>query len=448
MSARLVQAWSRTLRRCGDARAIVEAATGASATFRELDVRAGAWLVQHAPDATLVRGRAVVFAAPNGIDWLAMFVAFARAGAVIVPLDAAEPPAQQRRSAEALRAGFWWDGGKLVALNNARRFRDPAICVIKLTSGTTGAPRPLVFTDAQMLADGRQVSGSMGVHAGDLNYAVIPFGHAYGLGSLVVPLIARGIPLVSATAPLPQAIAHDFTRWRPTVWPGVPAVFRALAAADVPANAFDSLRLAISAGAPLPPDVAREFFARYRRKVQGFYGSSETGGIAFDRSGAATLAGGVGRPLRGVRVTLLRNGQLRVCSAAVFTHGNRRRAGAHGCWVPPDLAKLDARGQITLLGRRGSMVKIGGRRLNLGEVTARLRALAGVKEAWVGVDGGHEPVLGAAVVSARPAGELRAALLADTAPWKVPKRWAVLPEFPLTARGKVDTRALQAAVFR
>ncbi len=443
MSHALLQAWTKTLRRHGRRRAVVEAANGESCTFDELEARAQAWLTRHASAPRRLAGCAVVFAAPNGIGWLEIFLALMHAGAVAVPLDAAEPATTQRRMAEALRAGFWWDGAQLVPLPRARRFRDANICFIKLTSGTTGAPRPLVFTAVQLLADERQVCGTMGLRASDLNYASIPLGHSYGLGNLTLPLVVRGVPLVVGAAPLPHAIAVDFAHWRPTVFPSVPAVWRALAAADVAAEALQSLRRAISAGAPLPPEVARDFAARFGRRVHGFYGSSETGGIAYDRSGDATLAGSVGTALRGVRLTLARGERLRVRSAAVFTQGNRRP----GEWTPPDRVTRDARGRLVLLGRRGSTVKIAGRRVNLVEIATRLRQLGGVRDAWVTASGGPEPMLAAAVASERDAAELRAALQVDTPPWKIPKRWRVMPEFPLTARGKTDTAALHAQLL-
>ncbi len=439
----LVSAWERILRRRGGDRALVHASDGTSRTFRELEAGAAALGF----DPRLLAGRAVVFAVPNGSRWLELFLALQRAGAVAVPLDPAEPVAAQQRIAEALRAGFRWDGQNLIALAGARRFRDPATCLIKLTSGTTGAPRPLVFTAAQMLADARQVTTTMGIRASDLNYALIPFGHSYGLGNLSLPLIAHGVPLVCGAAPLPQAIAEDFVRWRPTVFPSVPAVFRALAAAEMARETLASLRLAISAGAPLPSETARAFAEKFGRRLHAFYGSSETGGIAYDRTGVATLAGGVGTAMRDVRIQMRRGQRLRVCSAAVFTQGNAARSQGRGCWSPPDLATLDARGRITLIGRRGMMVKIGGRRVNLGEVAARLRRIAGVRDAWVAVSAESDPVLGAAVVTVRSPAEIRAELLHDTVAWKIPKRWAVLGELPLTARGKTDTRALHARVF-
>jgi long-chain acyl-CoA synthetase len=444
MSHALIAAWEKTLQRCSDQRAIVQAQDGQAVTFRELDTRATAWLATHAPQPGALAGHAVVFATPNGIGWLEIFLGLMRAGALAVPLDAAEPPAAQRVLAGSLRASHWWNGAHLVPHTNPKRWRDPSLCLIKLTSGTTGRPRPLVFTAAQLLADARQVTSTMGIGPGDLNYAMIPLGHSYGLGNLTIPLIAQGVPLVCGSAPLPHAIAADFARWRPTVFPGVPAVWRALAASGV---AMSSLRLAISAGAPLPVDVARTFAARFDQRLHNFYGSSETGGIAFDATGAATLRGGIGRALRGVKLTALPRHQLRVSSAAVLTHGQRRRIGSHGAWIMPDLVAMDVRGRLTLLGRRGANVKIGGRRVNLSEVAARLRRLPGVRDAWVGVSAGAEPVLGAVVATGRSAAELRAALFADTAAWKIPKRMIVIAALPVTARGKIDARALQAMSF-
>jgi long-chain acyl-CoA synthetase len=453
MSHALLQAWAKTVRRRAGDRAVVQAADGLAVTFGELEVRATAWRAAHAPGAW--QGRAVVFAAANGVGWLEIFLGLLKAGAVVVPLDAAEPLVAQQRLARSIRAGAWWDGTKLHALAGAKRYRDPATCLIKLTSGTTGRPRTLVFTAGQLLADGRQVTGTMGIRTRDLNYALIPLGHSYGLGNLTVPLLAQGVSLVCGTAPLPHAIAADFARWQPTVFPGVPAMWRALATADM---RLDSLRLGISAGAPLPPEVARDFAARFGRKLHGFYGSSETGGIAYDPTGRATLDGGVGRAMRGVKLAALKGLRLRVSSAAVLTHGNpwspsappkagkRRRAGQWGAWLMPDRVARDDRGNLRLLGRRGATVKIAGRRVNLAEVSDRLRRLPGVREAWVGVSAGNDPVLGAVVAAGRTAVELRGELLADTAAWKIPKKLVVVAALPLTARGKTDTRALQAMV--
>jgi long-chain acyl-CoA synthetase len=447
MSRELLSAWNVTCRRHGNRQAVFQAQDQKACTFHELDLRAAAWLAEHSPPAPeKLAGRAVVFSVPNGIDWFVIFLGLLKAGAVIVPVDSSEPLNAQERLAVALRAGFLWDGTRLVPLPKPKSYRGP-ICLLKLTSGTKGAPRPLAFTALQLLADARQVMATMGIGPLDLNYALIPLGHSYGLGNLTVPLIAGGVRLVCGDAPLPHAIAEDFRRWRPTVFPGVPAVWRAIAEAAVERGSMRSLRLAISAGAPLPAEVAQAILARLGIRLHNFYGSSETGGIAFDRSGKSTLAGGVGRPMRAVRVTRLSGQRIRVCSAAVFTQLNRQMRGRIGCWTPTDRVLIDKRGELRLSGRRGSTVKIAGRRVNLSEIESVLRGLEGVRDAWVKVGAGAEAVLGAVLATDRPISELRAELRPIVAAWKIPKRFIGLPSLPLTARGKVDTRGLSALLF-
>jgi len=220
-------------------------------------------------------------------------------------------------------------------------------------------------------------------------------------------------------------------------------MWRALAASNV---ALPGLRLAISAGAPLAAEVARDFAARFGVRLHSFYGSSETGGITYDRNGTGALGGHVGRVMRGVKLHVLLGSLLRVSSAAVVTHGNVRRAGRHGAWTMPDRTTLDARGNLTLLGRRGATVKLAGRRVSLVEIAERLRGLRGVRDAWVGIAPGREPVLAAVVATARTPADLRAELLADTASWKIPRRLVAVAALPLNARGKTDTLALLAMV--
>ena len=152
-----------------------------------------------------------------------------------------------------------------------------------------------------MEADGRQICTSMGIGPDDANLAAIPLGYSYGLGSLVIPLITQGTRVVCISSALPHAIAADASRFGPTVFPAVPPLLRALVESDVPRRPFASVRVVISAGSPLAPDVARSFADKFGVRVHGFYGSSETGGIAFDATGEATLEGrSVGTPLGGV----------------------------------------------------------------------------------------------------------------------------------------------------
>lgn len=449
MNRTLPQAWRDTVRRHSSNVALIEAATGNQFTFQQIEDRANAWAQEHGPSLARSTGGCVLFSESNGIRWFDLTLGLLKLGAIPVPLDSAEPVESQKRLAAALRATARWDGNQLapVELNNRRprRYRELEDCLIKLTSGSTGAPRPLLFSHAQVIADATQVMSTMGITRKDLNYALIPFGHSYGLGNLSLPLIIAGVPVVCGASPLPHAIAADFATWSPTVFPSVPAILRALASTE--GITLRSLRLTISAGAPLPVETALAFRERFGQCIHSFYGSSETGGISYDRDGLATLEGSVGTAMQGVRLSLIGRDRLKVSSPAVITAGNRRRQGDHGAWVMADRVKIGADQRVRLIGRRGTMVKIAGRRVELTEVAAALRRVPGVEDAWVGVGGEPEPVLAAAVASRRSIPELRQALSSALPSWKVPKKWLVLTTLPQTERGKTDTRALVAAIF-
>jgi acyl-coenzyme A synthetase/AMP-(fatty) acid ligase len=111
---------------------------------------------------------------------------------------------------------------------------------------------------------------------------------------------------------------------------------------------------------------------------------------------------------------------------------------------PADRGELNEAGELVLLGRAGRIVKIAGRRLDLGEVEAILRSIAGVRDACAVAHPDRPDAIAAIVAGEISATTLREALKARTAAWKIPGRLVVVPEFPVTARGKIDTRNLRA----
>jgi acyl-coenzyme A synthetase/AMP-(fatty) acid ligase len=275
----------------------------------------------------------------------------------------------------------------------------------------------------------------MGIRSDDLNLGIIPFGHSYGLGNLIVPLLVQGTAIVTAASPLPNALATDCARWKPTVFPAVPTLLRALTLSEVEPAKIASLRLITSAGAPLTPEIATAFAQHFGRRIQSFYGSSETGGISFDRTGESSLSGrSVGTPMDGVLLQFRRGGRFQVESAAVMG------AGHHS---PPDRAELNAQGELVLLGRTGRTAKIGGRRIDLGEVEKLLRSVPGVREAYAMIHPSRADALAAAAAGDMESNALRRELRSRTALWKIPERLLVLPELPRNSRGKVDRRKLE-----
>lgn len=434
----LLAAWDSTVAADPCAVALIEGATHRVHSRANLDALATDFVARFPAAAS---HRRIAFALPNGPAWFATFIGLLRAGAVPVPLDPAEPVAQQHSLATTARAAFLLLNGELIPLPYASPYRaSTKACLVKLTSGSTGTPRALPFSHAQMLADGRQVCASMDIRPSDSNLAVIPLGHSYGLGNLVVPLLVQGTAIVCADIPLPNALALLAARHRPTVFPAVPALLNALAESDLPSDAFSSLRTVISAGAPLTPSTAVSFRNKFGLVPHGFYGSSETGGIAYDRAGDDTLTGrSVGMSLGGVSIIQLPRARIRVTSPAVF-----RRFG-HS---PADRARLEPDGRIVLLGRAGRLHKIAGRRLNLGELESSLRCLPGIADAFVGPHPEDPEQLAAVLVTTLAPLPLRALLRAHLASWKIPRRLVPVATFPLTARGKPDNRALRTLLQR
>ncbi len=439
MTPLLLQAWKKTLAAAPRAPALIEAASGRVWTRRELDRASDAWLARHPLDFA---GRVVLFSETNGPQWLVLLLALVKARAVVAPLDPGEPPARQHATALSLRASYRWTGQVLETLPRGRSFSDRRR-IIKLTSGSAGKPRALAFTDAQMLADGRNVCSGMRISSSDFNYALIPFGHSYGWGNLVIPLLAQGTAIVCGSAALPHVIAAEIARFRPTVFPAVPALLRSLIDADIAPASLTSLRTVISAGAPLDPAVARAFHVRFDRPIHNFYGSTETGGIAYDRTGTASLDGrAVGTPLPGVTVSLARGRRVRVHSLAVYTLGNRH-PGTH---VAADFGEFNAAGELVLRGRTGRTIKVAGRRLNLSEIEHALRSLPGVRDAYALPHPERQEAVAAVVACDAQPPAWRDALRDRLASWKVPRKLIALPAFPLTPRGKTDTRKLRDLV--
>jgi acyl-coenzyme A synthetase/AMP-(fatty) acid ligase len=252
-----------------------------------------------------------------------------------------------------------------------------------------------------------------------------------------MPLILQGTAMVCAADYVPRQLAGWIGRYRVTVFPAVPALLRVLAALPPGGkNELDSLRTVISAGSVLAPAVAQAFFARYGVKVHNFYGSSETGGICYDRTGAASLTGrSVGKPLAGVSVTV-KAGRVTVESRAVAARGGR--------WRLPDFGEWNKRGELALLGRAGRGVNIGGKKVHPVEVEHVVRALPGVTDAAVwSWHGGGRDFLAAGVETAHSRAEIERALAARLPAWKLPKTYVIARELPRTARGKLDLAALK-----
>ena len=432
----LLAAWEETLARKPDSPAIFNTRGEVVQTFRQIEEQAQA---VEAKLNSISPGNINPIQIGNHEDWPSLFVASLRRKLVVVPLD----QSLTERERENAMSMFVTSG-----TDDWPGFR-PSL--LKLTSGTTAAPRAISFRSEQLLADCDQICGTMGISDADLNFGVIPISHSYGFSNLLTPLIARGVPMVMSRDRLPRAVLDDLARTNATVFPGMPVFYQAFSELEnVPE--LPNLRLCISAGAPLPVAVARKFYEKFKQPIHSFYGSSECGGICYDRDGPPFEQGFVGSPMNGVKLERLdpeaSSSRVRVRSAAVadgyFPEPEEEKLG-NGCFVPDDLLAETPHG-FRIVGRISDIINVAGKKVNPSEVEAELLRCSGVREAVVfgRPSFRRNEEVAACVVAAT---EVRESDLLEScrrrlSAWQVPKRIFLIDRIPVNERGKFSRREL------
>jgi long-chain acyl-CoA synthetase len=317
----------------------------------------------------------------------------------------------------------------------------PPCCHLKITPASRGLPRAVVFTAEQLAADAENIVATMGLRPDWPNLGVISPAYSYGFSSLVLPLLLHGIPLYLVPSPLPEALrcaAH--ADWNLTV-AGVPALWHAWHKAGA---ILSNVRLAISAGAPLPLSLERAVFAEHGVKIHNFYGSTECGGIAYD--GTLTPReneSSVGRPLKNVSVEIGETGALLVRSRAVGETywPEPEPALGGGVFRTCDLAEIKD-GEIFLRGRTDDHINVAGRKVSPTIIEQALREHEAVAECVVfGVPSGsvdRMDLIVACVAADRPSSkdELKQFLLQKLPGWQVPREWWFVESIGSNGTGK------------
>lgn len=314
---------------------------------------------------------------------------------------------------------------------------------LKTTSATGGKSRFIAFTGDQLAADAANIVQTMGLRADWPNVGVISLAHSYGFSNLALPLLLHGIPLVIARGPLPEALREAAATQREVTLPAVPALWRAWhEARAIPINT----RLAISAGAPLPLTLEQAIFRESGLKVHNFYGSSECGGIAYDRAekprDEETRAG---EPMANVQVTIAEDGCVEARGAAVgLGYWPRAHPALRaGVFRTTDLGALDSRG-LQLKGRLGDLVNVAGRKVAPETIERALARHPAVRACLVfGIpdqDARRGEVVVACVVrrSGAEAGELRRFAIQHLPDWQAPRHWWFVESLEPDGRGKLS----------
>jgi long-chain acyl-CoA synthetase len=447
----LISAWEKTLGRAQDSTAIFDTKGAPLRTFREIEAQARAFESK----VDMFEARSVIaIQIGNHEDWPSIFIACLRKKLVVLPLEQSISPQQRDAALEICCAS-----GIVEAAEKIRKIerssppswgKNPP-SLLKLTSGTTAAPRGIRFRNEQLLADCNQICDTMGISDADLNFGVIPISHSYGFSNLLTPLIARGVPVVLSQDRTPRAVLVDLARTKATVFPGMPVFYQAFCEMEnVPA--LLKLRLCISAGAPLPISVAQKFREKFKIPIHSFYGASECGGICYDRDAANDIEGFVGAAMKDVDLAMVdptsESSQVRVRSAAAgdgyFPEPDDEKLG-RGCFVPDDLLTRHDSG-VKIVGRVSDVINVAGKKVNPAEVEAHLLRFAGVRQA---VAFGRESALRneEVAVCVVADADLREGDLLEfcrnaLSAWQVPKRIYVVDAIPVNERGKINRREL------
>ncbi len=448
----LLERWETILARKGDAPAIFNTRGQINRTFRAIDEYACKF---ESKIDSFAAGSVIAVQIGNHEDWPSILIACLRRGMIVLPLEQSISDQQRDAAAKICRAsGIIERAGKVRVLEHEQpnwQGNNPAL--LKLTSGTTAAPRAIRFGSEQLLADCEQICDTMGVSDVDLNFGVIPISHSYGFSNLLTPLIARGVPLVLSQDRTPRAVLADIAKTDATVFPGMPLFYQAFCEMkNIPP--LPKLRVCISAGAPLPIATAKKFRDKFALPIHSFYGASECGGICYDREAKNEIEGFVGSPMKDVDLEMIEPGaetsQVRVRSAAVgdgyFPDVDEEKLG-NGVFVPDDLLARHGSG-FKIVGRISDVINVAGKKVNPAEIEERLLHFPGVRQA---------------VAFGRPAGaglrneEVAACVVANVdlrenelmefcrtalSGWQVPKRIFIVDSIPTNERGKISRREL------
>ena len=445
----LLMAWSETFSQKGDASAIFATDGKILRTFREVEERAREFqaTIDSFPEHSVV-----AIQIGNHRDWPSILIAALRKRLVVLPLEESISDQQRDAALEICQASGIVETTvrKIDNRGSPNWDREPPF-LLKLTSGTTAAPRAVRFRSEQLLADCNQICETMGISDADLNFGVIPISHSYGFSNLLTPLIARGVPMVLSRDRTPRAVLVDLARTNATVFPGMPVFYQAFCEMeDIPQ--LPKLRLCISAGAPLPVAVGKKFQEKFKLPIHSFYGASECGGICYGREATHKIEGFVGTPMEDVLLEVIDRvasaSQVRVRSAAVgdgyFPEPDEEKLG-RGFFVPDDLLTKTKHG-FRIAGRISDVINVAGKKVNPAELEAHLLRFRGVRQAVV--FGRASPLRNeevAACVVAAP-GVTEVDLLqfcrSGLSGWQVPKRIFILDVIPVNERGKISRREL------
>lgn len=483
-----------------NAQAVVVPQGGPKLTYGEFNSeveRVAALLAAHGVE----RGRAVSIVLPNGLDFMTLFMAVARVGAIAAPLNSAYtvdefkfymedadsqlaivPPGNHagRDAANLLDIPVMdasLDGANLVlehngaVLNKSAHAEPPSpedVALFLHTSGTTSRPKGVPLTHENLVASLKNISGTYELTPDDVAMIVMPLFHVHGLIGVALSTLYSGGSIVIPSRFSASAFWPVQAETNATWYSAVPTIHQVLLLRADDDNAPQkSFRFIRSCSSALAPSVFHDLEKRFGAPVLEAYGMTE----ASHQMSSSPLPPGdrmpgtVGKPT-GVEVAIMDmegKGDLLpvgsigevVIKGKNVMHGYNNNPDANaeafvnGWFRTGDQGMIDEAGYLTLTGRIKELINRGGEKISPLEVDAVLLQHEAVAEAvcFAVPDVKYGEVVHAAVVLKGDCDEaaLRMFCSQQLASFKVPDVVYITDSLPRTATGKIQRRHVSAA---
>jgi fatty-acyl-CoA synthase len=480
----------------GDKEALVEGQR--RLTYHELNRRVNR-LARSLQALGLRHGDRCAILAYNGIEYVEVIFATAKLGLILVPLNWRLSPAELAFNlSDSATETLFFDSefaevveqlkaqtsiNRMIVLGNkatpktetyedllARQSEDEPKAdqpvgldtphIIMYTAGTTGQPKGAILSQGASFWNALNLNLALDFTSGDRDLLVLPMFHIGGIGLFTLPMLYDGGTVVIQRTFNPAKTLALLQEERITLFFGVPAVFLALIQhPEFNADAFKTVRLVMSGGAPLPISLVKQYHQAGIVLQQGF-GMSEAGpSIAtLDKSLALEKAGSIGRALMHLEARVVDDDMHDVSTGGVGELVIRGPNLLQGYWNRPeatkevftggwfhtgDLARMDEDGELYIVERKKDMFISGGENVYPAEVENAIYELPQISEAAViGVEDDNWGEVGRAVVALKEGHSLTAEVIIDhlkgrLAKYKIPKSVVFVEQLPRNAAGKV-----------
>ena len=341
--------------------------------------------------------------------------------------------------------------------------KDPL--VIMYTSGTTGDPKGAVLSHESFLFGAIHSLIGYGINSGYKSLVVAPLFHIGALVASATPVIYAGGSLVLKSFDNPSEVVELICAEKINYMFAVPVMFDMMAKTDAWERAdFSHVNFFITGGAPMPVSLIRKYQGKGIRFAQGYAMTETLRLTSLDLEDSIRKAGSVGKAVFHTHLRIVDDsdqdvppgevGEIVVKGPTVllkyWNKAQETRAAFRDGWFHTgDLGKQDQEGFFYIVGRKIDMIISSGENIYAAEVERAIDSIPQVAEAAaVGMpDPTRGEVVAAFVVlnegAAMTEEELRSVLHEKIAHFKIPKKVFFVKEFPRNSAGKILKRELK-----